>query len=318
MQSNPFQTPHLVLAQTFDQYPLSWDQIFQREAPLAVEIGFGNGEFLADWARRQPQWNLVGIDYSPGSTERLQRRTLQYSINNVRILNTDAPFSLKELFSDNSIQHIIMNFPDPWPKKRHQERRMLRPSFVQTLGAVLIKGGMFELTTDQRWLAQDCHTMFSRCDRFFEVNAIETNPVRVLRTKYEKKWQDSGCDIYRFTAIKIKKETISRMLEDSEMPHRIIENEISPEQVILMKNFEHKVGNQLFLVKEVYADFAKDSYLFRTISKDFDYKQAFYIVVSRREKEWLIKLDETCPVFRTPAVKLAVQKMAEMLSGAHS
>jgi len=317
MGSNPFHTPHLVPAQTLRQYPPNWDQIFLREAPLAVEIGFGNGEFLVDWARREPEWNFVGIDSSRGSTERLQKRTLQYSISNVRILNNDAPFSLRELFSNNSIQHIVMNFPDPWPKKRHKERRMLQPSFIQTLGAVLSDRGLFELVTDQRWLAQDCLFMFSQSDRFFELNAVEKNPERVLRTKYEKKWRDSGCDIYRLRAIKIRETAISRILEDSEMPHRIIENEISPDQVILLKNFEYEAGNHLFVVKEVYADFTKNSYLFRAISKDFDYKQAFYIVISKRQNEWLIKLDETCPVFRTPAVKLAVLKIAEILSNAH-
>lgn len=314
MEANQFHRPHLVSAETFDRYPLNWDAIFLRQAPLAVEIGFGNGEFMVDWATRRPEWNFVGIDSSRGSVLRLQKGTLKNSIGNVRILQNDAPFCLRELFSNNSIQHLVMNFPDPWPKIRHKERRMLQPSFILTLGAVLTNKGMFELVTDQQWLARDSHAMFSRSDRFFQLNALEKNPERSLRTKYEKKWQEAGCDLYHLTAIKIKEIAISRILEDCEMPHRIIENEISAEQIIPLTDFEYEAGNHLFVIKEVYGNFKKKGYLLRVISKDFNYKQVFYIVVSRRETEWLIKLDETCPVFRTPAVKLAVNKLAEVLS----
>ena len=276
MTSDVFHAPHLIAPQAFDKYPLNWDEIFRRDAPFGIEIGFGNGEFLVDWALKQPGWNFVGIDSSLGSSQRLQKRTMHYSVDNVRIINNDARFCLRELFSNNSIHHIVMNFPDPWPKKRHRERRMLQPSFIQTLGAVLINRGMFELVTDQKWLAQDFYKMVRQANRFFELNSIEENPVRPLRTKYEKKWQDSGCCIYRVCAIKIRDTAISRMLEDSKMPHYIIENEIYPEQVIPLKNSECVKGNHLFVFKEIYTDFEGNCYLVHAITRDNDYQQSFY------------------------------------------
>lgn len=314
MVSNVFQTPHLISAKTLDRYPMKWNLTFHRDGLLGVEIGFGNGEFLVDWAMRQPGWNLVGIDSSRGSMERLQKRIREYSLDNIRIINDDAPFCLRELFPDNAVNHVVMNFPDPWPKERHKERRMLSPSFIQTLGAVLEKRGIFELVTDQKWLAQDCHSIFSQANRSFELSPIEKNPVRPLITKYEKKWRYLGCDTYYVKAIKIKNTAISRILENSEMPHYIIENEILPEQVVVLKNTEYQHGNGFFVVKQIYTDFETESYLCRVVTRDIEYQQCFYISVSKHQSAWLVKLDDTCPVFRTPAVKMTVRRIGEILS----
>jgi tRNA (guanine-N7-)-methyltransferase len=317
MVSRVFQAPHLISAKTLDKYPMRWNQIFHGDGPLGVEIGFGNGEFLVDWAKRQPDWNFVGIDSSWGSMERLEKRTRQNSLNNIRIINDDAPFCLRELFPDNSVNQVVMNFPDPWPKKRHRERRMLKPSFIQTLGAVLAKGGIFELVTDQDWLAHDCHALLDHANRFFELTPIERNPVRPLRTKYERKWRHAGCDTYYVKAIKIKDTAISRMLENIEMPHCIIENEILPGQVIVLKDTEYIEGDRFFIVKQIYTDFDTESYLCRAVARDIEYQQSFYISISKRQSTWLVRLDETCPVFNTPAVKMAVLKIGEILSTGH-
>ena len=313
MKSNHFNTLHVVKGQKFDKFPLNWDQIFHRKAPLAVEIGFGNGEFLVDWAKRRLDWNFIGIDYSVGSTGRLQKRLLQNSIENVRTINDDARFTLRELFSDNCIQHIIMNFPDPWPKKRHQERRILRQPFIQTLGAILKHRGVFELVTDQFWLAQNSHSLFLE-SHFLEVNEIEKNPTRLLMTKYEKKWLESGCEIYRVVCIKQNDSKVHRILEDGKMPNYIVKKRISPGEISRLKDLENSEDKELFVIKEIYRDFKKDGYLLRVITQDFDYKQIFYIVIAQNRNNWVIKLDDTSPIYRTPAVKMAINKLGEILS----
>lgn len=309
------QADHLqiVKGQKFDRYPLNWNLIFHREAPLAVEIGFGNGEFLVDWTKQQPSWNFVGIDYSIGSTKRLQKRLLENSIENVRIINDDARFTLRELFADNCIQQIKMNFPDPWPKKRHKVRRMMQQPFIQTLGVVLKQGGVFELVTDQFWLAQDSYSLFLESP-FLEVNEIEKNPNRLLRTKYEKKWLESGCEIYRVICMKQNDSLGHRILEDGEMPNCIIKKRISPGQISRLKDLEHVENKELFVIKEIYRDFKKDSYLLRVVTQDFDYRQAFYIVIARNRNNWVVKLDDTSPVYRTPAVKMVINELGEILS----
>ncbi len=307
-----FHTRDVICAHRFDAYPLEWDQIFGRQASLAVEIGFGNGEFLVNWAKQHPDWNFVGIDRSIGSTERLQKRLLQNSVGNVRIIIDDARFSLRELFSDNSIQQVIMNFPDPWPKKRHKERRLLQPSFIKTLAAVLKIQGKFELVTDQSWLVEETRSLFFE-SHFFELKKIEKNPNRLVGTKYERKWRDSGGEIYRIVSIKEKNASVSRILEDSLMPHTIIQKEVAPQQVQELAKVEHSEENKMFVVKEIFSDFGYNNYLLRLITKDVDYLQKFCVLITKHRNNWLVKLDETSPVYRTPAVKLAIQKIGEIL-----
>lgn len=304
---------HIIYGQNYDKYPLKWNLIFNREAPLALEIGFGNGQFLVDWAQRQPDWNFIGIDYSFGSTKRLHKRLMDNSIKNVRIINDDARFTLRELFPDNSIQQVIMNFPDPWPKKRHKERRMVQPNFIQTLGAVLNNGGVFELVTDQFWFAQDTHLLFLESS-FFEMKDLEKNPNRSVKTKYEKKWLEDGCEIYKVYCKKKNNNIIHRILENDEMPNYIIKKEISSRQIKQLKDFEHFKDKELFVVKEIYTDFAQKSYLLRVITQDNDYRQTFYIVITRNNYNWVVKLDDAFSVYRTPAVKMAISKLGEILS----
>lgn len=313
MSPNFFHTPHLIAANAFSDYPLSWDEIFQCQAPLIIEVGFGNGDFLANEAKQNADMHFVGIDYSLGSTERLQKRLLKFAINNVRIINHDARFVLRELFPNNSVEHVIMNFPDPWPKKRHRERRMLQPSFINTLGAVLKMKGTFELVTDQLWLAQNAHHLFNKSSSF-TTNDIESNPKRTLVTKYEKKWRDSGSGIYHLLSIKQKHASITRILEDAQMPHVIISKEIVPNQVQQLMNFEHSELNKLFVIKEIFSDFNSNNYLLRLITNDYDFQQAFYVLITRHNSKWMVKLDDHSSVFRTPAVKLAISKIGKALS----
>lgn len=313
MNGKTFNTFHIISGKTFNNFPLDWDQIFHRKAPIAVEIGFGNGEFLVHWSKQQPDWNFIGIDYSIGSVRRLQKRLVNNYIENVRIINDDALFTLRELFPDNSIHQIIMNFPDPWPKKRHKDKRMLQSSFIETLGAVLEMNGTFELVTDQSWFAQDSHSLFLESP-FFKAGNIEKNPHRSLLTKYEKKWRNFGCDIYRIASQKGKNNKVLRILGDSEMPHFVLKKDLTFEQISQLLNFEFDEGQTLFIIKKVYQEFNTNSYLLRVITKDYEYRQVFCIVISRNNGEWIIKPDDNLPVYQTPAVKLAVRKVGIILS----
>ena len=318
MSPRQFRTKHVVPAANFESYPLEWDEIFGRKAHLGVEIGFGNGEFLVNWAKQQCDWNFVGIDLSIGSTERLQKRLMDNSINNVRIINDDARFALRELFFNDSVEQVKMNFPDPWPKERHKERRMLRASFIQILAAVLKIHGRFELVTDQLWLVEETRSLFLQTP-FFTVTEIEKNPNRLVDTKYEKKWRKSGGEIFRIESSKEKNTNISRILENPKMPHKIIKKSIRPEQIQSLAGAEHSEENTMFVVKEIFADYRNNNYLLRMITKDIDYQQKFFVLITNRKMQdnvesWLVKLDDSVRTYRTPAVKIAVQRIGEILS----
>lgn len=304
----------VVPAREFEQYPLPWGDIFHRKTPFAVEIGFGNGDFLIEWARRQPQWNFIGIELSMESLVKLQKRLHQKKITNIRSIRDDARFALREFFPENFLRYVIMNFPDPWPKDRHKSHRLLDEDFTRILAAVLEERGVYELVTDQQWYAEHAAALF-QASPYFEAAPTEENPPRPATTKYEQKWRGLGRSSYRVLAWKVQTATINRLLEDVSMPHVFVEKEIKTEQIKKLTGLEHIEGDTLFIIKATFADFDNQRFLIRTVAKDGSHTQGFYIVVNRHEeKRWLVKLDPILQPYRTPAVKMAVRKIGEILN----
>lgn len=122
--------------------------LYGRCAPLGLEIGFGMGHALLDWAQQAPDWNLVGIEvYQPGigalllGIERLE-------LKNVRVIETPAEEALVRCFPEDSLDEVRVFFPDPWPKKRHHKRRLIQPAFAALLCTRLRPGGRLLLATD--------------------------------------------------------------------------------------------------------------------------------------------------------------------------
>ncbi len=142
------------LEQHWDKYCLDPQQKFEPEqvypnyAPLIVEIGFGNGEALATMAENNPQNNYLGIEVHRPGVGHLMMLLAQKNINNVRIYHHDAIEVLEKHITDNSLSGIHLFFPDPWHKRKHHKRRIVRPSFMELLNKKLITGGYFHAATD--------------------------------------------------------------------------------------------------------------------------------------------------------------------------
>jgi len=127
---------------------LDLEALFGRPAPCVLEIGFGNGDALVSMAAESTDRNFLGVEvHAPGvghcllAIERL-------GLTNVRLLMQDAMVVLRDRLSDNSLLGVHLFFPDPWHKKRHHKRRLVRPDFVALLEARLLPGGYFHVATD--------------------------------------------------------------------------------------------------------------------------------------------------------------------------
>lgn len=105
--------------------------LFAREAPLVVEIGFGNGDALVAMAQAEPGINFIGIEvHRPGVGAALSKISAA-GLNNVRIIAEDAVVVLEHMIGDTSLAGLYLFFPDPWPKKRHHKRRLVQPAFLE-------------------------------------------------------------------------------------------------------------------------------------------------------------------------------------------
>lgn len=129
--------------------------LFQREAPLAIEIGFGSGDHLAECAAARTDTNFIGIEVHRPGVGRLLQRAEQLGLNNLRVACADAVELLRIAVPAGTVDEVMIFFPDPWPKKRHHKRRLIQTDFARLLAQVLRSGGRLRLATD--WAEYAAH-----------------------------------------------------------------------------------------------------------------------------------------------------------------
>lgn len=301
---------YLLEPRLFAGLPPDWGAVFGRRAPLIVEIGFGNGEFLAEEAARHPERDYVGFELSLTCIEKAVRKFHKAGLDNVRVVRLDGRFGLRELFPDGSVREVIVNFPCPWPKARHAGRRLVNAEFARTLAAVLEPEGAFTLTTDALFFAEEAREKLSSTGCFgiegpFEIGGGPG-------TRYERKWRARGLAIHRLVARKEKDLAVERIAE-GRMPHVRLENEIEVEEVLRAVGLKEAWPRGAFVIKEAFVAPKGEGVLLRAFATDGDFTQHFFISVSRDRKGWIVRLDGATVPFRTPAVKRAVFAVGEAL-----
>jgi tRNA (guanine-N7-)-methyltransferase len=125
-----------------------WPEVFGRARPLVLEIGFGNGDQLLFAARNEPERDFIGIEVHRPGVGRLMNGLAAHNVNNVRLYNNDAVDVLNRAIGASSLQEVRIYFPDPWPKKRQQKRRLIQSEFVALLAERIGAGGRLHLATD--------------------------------------------------------------------------------------------------------------------------------------------------------------------------
>jgi len=132
----------------FTQQPIDARAVFERNAPLVLEIGSGMGETTAAIARAQPGTDFIAIEvHGPGVGSLLNRIEAE-QIANLRVIRHDAVDVLEHMVADASLAGIHLFFPDPWPKKRHHKRRLVQPGFAALAARKLAPGGYLHAATD--------------------------------------------------------------------------------------------------------------------------------------------------------------------------
>ena len=125
-----------------------------KDAPVVLEIGFGNGDFLVHMAQTHPDWILLGVEiYLPGVAKAVGRLEEAGVIERCRISQLPAQVVLSHQIAEAQLDGIIINHPDPWPKSRHVKRRLIQKDFAALLASRLKPGGFIKLASDKPDLA---------------------------------------------------------------------------------------------------------------------------------------------------------------------
>mgnify|MGYP001217424969 FL=1 len=123
-------------------------QVFERQAPCTLEIGFGMGHSLVEMAAAAPEQDFIGIEVHRPGVGSLLSGLLNQNLSNVRVYQEDAIEVLKQCIPDASLDRLLLFFPDPWHKARHHKRRIVQPEFAQLVRSKLKVGGVFHMATD--------------------------------------------------------------------------------------------------------------------------------------------------------------------------
>lgn len=166
------------------------DKVFNRKAPRFLEIGCGIGDAIISLARENPDNDYVGAEvYLPGIGSILQA-IKQHKLSNVRLVRDDAMECLRETIPDQSLDGVMVFFPDPWPKKRHNKRRLIQPKFLSLIAKKLKRNGRLFIGTD--WQDYADHIITVTTDHP-ELSNLAGNEIYAPRpawrplTRYEKR-----------------------------------------------------------------------------------------------------------------------------------
>ena len=176
-----------------------WEELFGNRNPLNLEIGFGVGNFIIEMGIREPNENFIGIDFYHKGIRKVITRIAKYEIYNARIVYGDAKEKLPLLFAPEELNRIYINFPDPWPKKRHHKRRLIKPDFIKVLAEKLRCDGEIHIATDHEAYAMEILGFFKKDQLLKNKNGLGTflfQKEGVPKSKYEKKFINAGERIF--------------------------------------------------------------------------------------------------------------------------
>lgn len=132
----------------YSDSPVDLEEHFDRRAPTWLEIGFGNGDVVIDVATRQPDTNVIGVEVHTAGVGHALLGIEQQQLSNVRLIQHDALEVIEHMLPPNSIDKVLLLFPDPWHKKRHHKRRILQADFLNGVARVLKTDGVLHCATD--------------------------------------------------------------------------------------------------------------------------------------------------------------------------
>ncbi|WP_440996345.1 tRNA (guanosine(46)-N7)-methyltransferase TrmB [Arhodomonas sp. SL1] len=177
--------------------PLEFAAAFGRQAPVVLDVGFGDGEALAEMARAHPGRNYLGIEVYRSGVGRLLRTLASEDLPNVRVIEGDAVAVLRRRIPPGSLAGLDLFFPDPWPKKRHHKRRMVQPDWLELIATRLAPGGFLHMATDWADYAEHMLAVVSASDAFTNpYGGFAPGPGERPVTKFERRGRRKGHGVW--------------------------------------------------------------------------------------------------------------------------
>ncbi|MBT2690517.1 tRNA (guanosine(46)-N7)-methyltransferase TrmB [Bacillus sp. ISL-47] len=190
--------PQYVISEP-EKYKGKWNEAFDKNQPLHIEIGTGKGRFITGMAKANPDINYIGIELADSVIVTALDRIIEEELPNVKLLNVNAN-DLQEYFDKGEVDRVYLNFSDPWPKKRHAKRRLTYRSFLEIYENILIDKGEIHFKTDNQGLFESSLMSFSEYGMLLTYVSLDLHNSEYegnIMTEYEEKFSSKGNRIYR-------------------------------------------------------------------------------------------------------------------------
>jgi tRNA (guanine-N7-)-methyltransferase len=282
--------------------PVDWARQFGRQAPLEVEIGFGNGGYLVRRARAHPERDFVGIEVEWASVRRALRKTARAEVTNVRLIQVDARVALARLFRPRSLDRVYALFPCPWPKDRHMERRLFSQSFLKLVNSRLVAKGEVRVVTDHqpylRWMLAQLP------DTGFEWRWRAVGPR--FGTKYERKWRGQGQEEFYQLRLRKRRHLDLPVQKDVAVAPRFVER-FDPER---FRPVDGR-GDVTLAFKEFFYSPARQKGLVRVVIVEGYLTQHLWIEAAREGNSWSVRVSQACAHVPTAGLQRALDRVRD-------
>ncbi len=300
-------------------WPADWAQLFERDAPLVVEIGFGGGDNLAALAQENPGDNVLGIEISMPSLKRGAKKIAGRRLTNARILQADSFSALRLLFLPQSISRAIINFPDPWPKAGHHHRRLISPHFLTLLASRMQPGAPLDIATDHLEYAlviEDCLLASPHFESRTPQPYLENVQDR-RRTKYEQIALSEGRSP-RYFLWRRNEQAVAETFpvpEESTMPHVVVLLTQSLDQLGgRFQPFHVQDGDVNIKYLHIYRSLKDNMLVVETYVSEQPFHQRLGLSIRQRSAgDLVVSMHEIGFPRPTPGVHLAVQHLLAWL-----
>ncbi len=169
--------------------------IFPHAAPLEIDLGSGEGTFLRAMAARHPEKDFLGVERLLGRVRKVCRAIARQGLENARVVRIENAYALRYLLPLGSVSIAHVGFPDPWPKRYHQRRRLIQDGFMEALHGILIDGGELRVKTDDEPYFQWMEKTFERAKGYERLDWPEDPDYPI--TDFERRFLAQGLPIFR-------------------------------------------------------------------------------------------------------------------------
>lgn len=179
-----------------------WQSRFPKEQPIHIEVGSGKGRFITEMAKAHPDINYISIEIQTSVIVCVLEHQLREQLPNLQILHADGR-DLGLYFAPGEIDRVYLNFSDPWPKKRHEKRRLTSSAFLAQYASILVPNGEIHFKTDNQGLFEYSLASMSQYGMHFKqvwLDLHQSDFADNIQTEYEMKFAARGQRIYRMEA----------------------------------------------------------------------------------------------------------------------